>query len=437
MKRLFKMTVACLLATASFAGLTACGDPDDQLQNEANVTISFWNPITGPDSTYMQDLVNDFNREHKGSIYVNADAQAEANHYQRILTSFTDRTTADLCIVHKSRLSSFHRAEKLRDITSMLAEKGIESDDYVGDAWQSGEFDGKMYAVPFDVLPTVLFYNRKLIPEGYSEEQIQSDGFTVDTMLEMMKKAYVDAPISSKKTYGMSFNYSFTEPMFLSFLNQQGVQAVSADAPTVPTFDCEEGYAAATAVKSIPFATDDSGKKVASESGADHLNIFAQGRALFTIDGIWSAPDACKKTDRVDAGVALLPKIDASATDRSVAGDGHSFVLFDNKNVSGEKDAAIATFVKYLIDNSGKWCQGGKVAARKDIENDATYKTLEWANLSGHLEKIVSPVKVYTYDTITDPIGKYVARLCEGTETDVRKAIGDAARDAKEAAEKL
>ena len=124
-------------------------------------------------------------------------------------------------------------------------------------------------------------------------------------------------------------------------------------------------------------------------------------------------------------------------TDRSVAGDGHSFVLFDNKNVSKEKDDAVAVFVKYLIDNSGKWCQGGKVAARKDIADDATYQTLEWANLSEHLEKIVSPVKVYTYDTITDPIGKYVAKLCEGTETDVRKAISDAAKDAKEAAEKL
>ena len=35
MKRLFKITVACLLAATSFAGLTACGDPDEELQNEA------------------------------------------------------------------------------------------------------------------------------------------------------------------------------------------------------------------------------------------------------------------------------------------------------------------------------------------------------------------------------------------------------------------
>lgn len=436
MKKITKKILSLAMAAAMTSGLAACSNADEQLKESAAVTITFWNPITGPDSAYMQELVADFNKANEGQIYVNSDAQAEASHYQRILTSFTDQSTADVTIVHKSRLSSFYRSEKLRDMTEVLNSQGIKGDDYVGDAWTSCEFDGKVYAAPYDVLPTVLFYNRKLIPEGYTEEDILSDDFTVEKMCEMMKAAYEDAPMDNKKVYGMSFNYSFTEPLFLSFLNQQGAYAVSADAPTEPTFACEEGYKSAEAVMNIPFTLTDDGRKVSSESGTDHLNIFAQGRALFTLDGIWSAPDACRKTEKVDAGVALLPKMDASS-ERSVAADGHCFVMFENSKSSAEKDEAIAKFIKYLIDNSGKWCQGGKVAARADITSDAEYLSLEWGYLSNKLENIISPVKVYTYDTITDPIGKYVSDLSEGRATDIKEAIDTAASEAKQAAEKL
>lgn len=450
MKKLLYPFLFISVMTISSLGISSCGKKgssdsdlaipstsvDEGAADLNNVSITFWNPITGPDSTYMQDLIRAFNTAYKGKINVVSDAQAEANHYQRILTSFTDNSTADLCLIHRSRVATFYRANKLRDMTDILTSQEINADDYVGDTYSSGVFDDKVYAMAYDVLPTVLFYNRKLIPEGYTEEMILSDDFTVELMCEMMKEAYVDAPISSKKTYGMSFNYSYTEPMFLSFLAQQGVQAVSEDNPTQPTFANAAGYAAAEAVRSIPFTTDENGKKVSSESGSDHLNIFAQGRALFTIDGIWSAPDACEKTTRVDAGVALLPKMNAEVT-RNVAGDGHSFAMFTNKSMSEDKDKAIGIFMKYLIDNSGIWCQGGKVAAREDIALNEQYQSLEWGYLSNLLTNIISPVKVYTYDTITEPIGSYVAKLCEGQLTDVQGAIDAAAKEAKEAAEAL
>lgn len=401
-----------------------------------NVNITFWNPITGPDATYMQELVKQFNDAYIGKIKVTVDSQAEASHYQRILTSFTDNSTADLTMIHKSRIPSFHRSNKLRDMTALLEGQGIKKEDYVGDLWDSGVFDNKVYGMVYDVLPMVIYYNRNLIPEGYSENDILSEDFTLDTMLEMMKKAYVDAPMPSRRTYGMAFNYAYTENMFLSFLAQQNVKAVEENNPLEPTYACEEGYAAAEAVKSIPLTKNDAGKKVSSESGADHLNTFVQGRALFTIDGIWSAPNACKKTERVDAGVALFPKLNKDV-ERKVFGDGHSLVMFNNKNVSNEKDQAIGIFVKYLIDNSAVWCKGGKVAALDKITANKEYQDLEWGYLSTKLESIVSPTKVYTYDTITNPIGEWVSKLCEETETDVKHCIDSAAKAGKEAASAL
>ena len=444
--KLRKLSIALLMVLVS-ANLSSC-DGGTGTSNSVgisikdvdleNVQVSFWNPITGPDAVYMQDLIKNFNDAYKGKIEIKADSQAEANHYQRILTSFSDNSTADLCMVHKSRLSTYHRANKLRDMTSLLEEIEVKEEDYVADNWSSGEFDGKMYGITYDILPIVLFYNRNLIPEGYTEEMILSEDFTVDTMLEMMKLAYKDAPIANKKVYGMAFNYGYTENMFISFLNQQGAHIVDPANPTVPTYANEAGYAAAEALRSIPFTKNADGIKTASESGTDHLNVFMQGRALFTIDGIWSAPDACNKEylEKLDAGVALLPKVNETAN-RSVFADGHSLVMFNNSSMNADKDLAMQIFIEYLIDNTSYWCQGGKIASRSDVYEDESYKQLEWAYLSNKLSSFVSPDKVYTFDTLANPIGKYVAELCEGTLTDVKAAIDQAAQDAKQAAEKI
>lgn len=444
---MFKKLLVLFLTIFAITSLCACGDEEGTEPsidvnikdvNLENVQITFWNPITGPDAVYMQDLIKNFNKAYNGKIEVKADSQAENNHYQRILTSFSDNSTADLCMVHKSRLSTYYRANKLRDLTSLISELGLKAEDYVGDNWASGEFDGKMYGITYDILPIVLFYNRNLIPAGYTEADILADDFTLDKMLEMMKAAYKDAPMANKKVYGMAFNYGYTENMFVSFLNQQGAHIVDPANPTTPTYANAAGYAAAEAVRSIPFTKTDAGLKTSSESGTDHLNVFMQGRALFTIDGIWSAPDACNKDylDKLNAGVALLPKINDEAS-RSVFADGHSFVMFNTNNSNAEKDLAVSVFLEYLIENSSYWCQGGKISSRSDIFQNEDYQKLEWAYLSNKLSSFVSPDKVYTFDTLSNPIGKYVSELCEGTMTDVQAAINQAAQDGRQTAEQI
>lgn len=429
MKRIFAAVVSVIMTAVCLFGLAGCGG------DEANITIKFWNPITGPDSVYMQDLVDQFNKDNRGEIKVDADPLAEAAHYTRITTSFQDNSSADIALVHQSRLASLDDAGKLRDMTDFLASIGVKSDDYVGDVWTNCSFDGKMKAAPYDVLPIILYYNRDLIPDGYTEEQILADDFSIELMREMMAAAYVHSGRPTNITYGMAFNYSFTDSMFMSFYAQLDGDIVSADDPTEPLYSNASGYAAAEAVKSIALVTDSEGRKVCSASGSDHLNIFGQGRALFTIDGIWSAPDA---VDSVNCGTVMLPKIqDADA--RKCSADGHSFVMFENSNTSDERDAAIVKFMKYLIDNSGRWCEGGKIAARKDIASDTEYQKLEWAHMSNRLDNIKLPVIVYTFDEITKPIGRELSKVCEdkaGAPT-AMKAIQDAADAGRQAAKAI
>ncbi|MCR4660380.1 MAG: extracellular solute-binding protein [Clostridia bacterium] len=403
---------------------------------DSPVNIKFWNPITGPDAGNLQNLVRYWNDTYGNYIKISNDPLAENDHYTRILTSFSDNSTADLTLIHSSRVPVYQRANKLRPMTSMLSKVGISSDQYLESIWNASVFDNDVYALAWDIIPTVFYYNRKLIPEGYTEEMIHSDDFTVATMQEMMKAAYVHNPVLSKRTYGMAFNYAFTENPFISMLYQMGGKPVEDSNPTVPLFNGAEGVAAAEALRSIPFTENEDGYKTASESGSNHLNIFRQGRALFTIDGLWSTNSLVAQNEQIDTGVAFLPKVNESAT-RCTYGDSHVFATFTNNSQSEHKDEAIGLVIKFLVDNSLEWYEGGKVAVRNADINNKKYQELPWAFISQKLDKVVLPQKVYTYSTITGATGEYISKLCEGTLTDVQAALNDCASDASDLVKKL
>ena len=441
-KRLLTAALACVLGFGSIVGFTACSNDNDKLEAAADLTVTFWHPITGPDAEYMQKLIKNFNTEHEGKIFVKDSANAEDTHYTNISNSFNDNSSPDLALIHKSRVAYYEHNDKLRDMTALTQDLKLDSSLYVGDSWTACEFDGKMYAVPFDVLPTLLFYNRKLFPKDKAEAweaEIRSEDFTIARMCEMMQEVYKHSSRAAQKTYGMAFNYSSTDSMFISFLNQQGENVLDESDPKTATYNSAAGVAAAETVKSIPDTKKD-GNKVCSDSGSDHLNTYKQGRALFTIDGIWSAPGACDSTNsKVDTGVVRLPKMNAEAT-RNVSGDGHCFAMFNSakNSMDDERKAAVAEFVQYLIDNSDYWCKGGKIAARSDIADKEEYKALEWGHISNELQYVISPVKVYTYNTIIDPIGKYVSDYVESKNSKtVQQALNDAVKDSNSKAAEL
>ena len=379
------------------------------------VNIKLWTPITGPDSGYLQNLVSKWNSKFGDYLKVTSDPLSEKDHYLRIITSLSDNSTADLTLIHESTVASYQKTGKLRAMDKILANAGIKKEQYLSSFWDVNVYDGKSYALTYDLLPTLLFYNKKLIPQGYSEEMIQSEDFTVEQLREMMVAGYSHDNMDSKKKYGMAFNYAFTEKPFLSLLYEQGGKPVDASDPLTALFNDAKGVAAASALMSIPQTVDASNHIVSSQSGADHLDIFGAGRALFTLDGLWSSTDAILHNDRVDTGVALLPKVASREGNKKTYADSHCFVSFVNKNNNDHRDKAISLLLKYFVGNSAYWCQGGKVAVRSDTLASETYKKLEWSFVSDHLSDICLPEKVYTYNSMVSLLGEYCSKLCEGT----------------------
>lgn len=51
-KKIIAAVLSCTMIAGCVVGMAACGEGSSS--TDAAVTISFWNPITGPDAEYMQ-----------------------------------------------------------------------------------------------------------------------------------------------------------------------------------------------------------------------------------------------------------------------------------------------------------------------------------------------------------------------------------------------
>ncbi len=407
------------------------------------VNLSFWSPIVGPDAGYFQEIITNWNTNYGNWIKISSDPVEEEAHYTRILTSFNDQSTADICLIHKQRLARYARTGKMRDMSSIISNAGLEKSQYIDGAWDDGIIDGKQVGLVADYLPTLLFYNKKLIPEGYTEADILSDDFTYEKLCEMAQAGYVHSPVASKRKYGFAFNYGYCEEPFITNLYGLGEEPVKESDPTKPLYNNEASFKAVKAIESIPFTFKD-GNKVSSDSGSDHRKVFKAGRALFTMDGLWSAESLVLHNDSVDTGVAFLPKVNASAK-RVCYSDAHTFVCFNNKNVSTSRDGAISLFLKYFTANSVHWCKSGKVAARKDTAANEEYKKLDWAFVSNKFDSVVTPGKIYSYQTITSHAAETISEICEGkgedseryTDAEIQAKLDASVEEAKNLVSKL
>jgi multiple sugar transport system substrate-binding protein len=385
------------------------------------VTLTFWNPITGPDGAYVQKLIYDFNKEHKNNIEIKMQSLPEAEYYTKIIAGITDKDLPDVAMLHQVRLAQFVRSGILQDMTQYCESNGYVKEDYFQGAWEAGVFDGKIYALPYDILPMALYYNKEMIPAGYTENDI-AQGLTFAKFLQMAAAATDKSASSSKDhKYGISFNYAYTHPVFSAFLTQLGGKVVSSDEPAEPLFGDAKGVRAAQYLKDIISSQTVSG------SGVNHISIFVQGRALFTMDGVWTAPEF----SNVNYGIVPLPIV-AGKTSKGIS-DGHSFVRFKNNQESTEaRENAFSVFIKYMTDKSGYWAESGKLPALRSVAGSEAYRALPWAPLSDKLEALVSPDKVYTYSVMMDHLAVNMSKVCEGT-LQPAAAVAQAVTDSKQA----
>jgi len=409
-------TVCALLLVVSLL-LSACGGattPTSETTGNACgvVELQYWNPFTGPDGPFMGQMVDAFNASHP-DIKVTMTSQGE--YYTQLTTAAAADTLPDVAIVHADQVPTQAFRNVLRPMDALVAEMGISASDYPAGVWNAGEVAGHRYSIPLDIHPMTMFYNADLL---------KSAGFeTPPTNAEEFEA--IAAALTGNGLQGFDITGGFpVQQIFQQMLHQFGGTEFNADG-TEATWNSEAGVKALQWMKDMQAKYSEPNLEVDAE-----LNAFKTGTVAMVWNGIWQIANITGDGVEFDGRATAVPQI---GPQMAVWAGSHQLTLPVHKTVDPCKDQAAAVFIKYLVENSVTWAKGGQIPAAASVRASAEFKVIEpQASIAPSVEYAFFPPSVPGITDAFGPLGEAVGAVMNGTTSDIKGALDDAAQRANE-----
>ncbi|MFV0504162.1 MAG: ABC transporter substrate-binding protein [Lachnospirales bacterium] len=167
--------------------LTGCGASD---------TITLWNPFTGGDGEYFQEIVDAYNATDPN---MQVEAIITPDIYTKVYTTMNssdENNIPDLLVGHVERIPLFVEQQIINPIDEAIsAQDNINGNNYLPQTWEAGEIDGKRYSVPLDIHSILLYYNVDLV-EKYAPGVMDDKIITWDEVMEIVPKASADGIVT-------------------------------------------------------------------------------------------------------------------------------------------------------------------------------------------------------------------------------------------------
>jgi multiple sugar transport system substrate-binding protein len=392
--------------------LSACGSPvltsiTGGQPNTADVI--FWHLFGGGDGANMTTMVKAF--EKSSGLSVEPTLLSWGNpYYTKLALAASSGRPPDVAISHLSRLPLLAQAGLLEPIADTgAAAAGITQDKFTPAAWSKATVDGKVYAVPLDTHPFVMYYNVDLAkkagllnPAGDGLKPMAGRDDFVDAL-----KAMKDA---SGQYGAISANTADPATCWRWFMTLYSALAgpIVSDSGTKVTIDkaaLEETFAF---MRSL---TGELGLMPGTATDATVTTVFGGGKAGFLFDGVWQvttyAGVKLPNGQPLNFNVVPFPAILGA---KPVAyADSHSLVIPRSSGRSAERTADAVALIKGLLDNSTVWADGGHVPAWLPVQ--ASAKFLAQKPQSNYIQA--------AFNAVYDPPGWYT-----GAGSDFQNAMG-------------
>ena len=360
------------LALATSALLTMGG------ASLATENVVWWDFLSGGDGVRMKALIDRFNTEHDGKIAIDATTlEWGTPFYTRVQTSAAIGEGPDVMTYHVSRVPLGVESGALAPISEDdLAAAGLSADDYAAASWEAAHYDGKLYAVPFDIHSIILYYNKDALAKaGY----LGDDGLPKGLDGAANFKTALEALKANGYDYGVSIHSSTNDSqwrIFLSLLGQQDGIFLNDDGEFLAGDNLDKAVNAASTVADWVV----SGLAPKQTEYEASIALFTSGAAAMHINGVWEVPtftDLAKKGDLgFEWGAIALPALfDHPAT----WADSHVFTIPNNagKEMTPEKKAAVLEVIAWMNKNSLAWADAGHIPAYKPVRESAEFKTMQ------------------------------------------------------------
>jgi multiple sugar transport system substrate-binding protein len=396
-------------ATAATGGETG-GAMTLPAECTGTVELQYWNPFTGPDGPFMGQMVDAFNAANP-NIRVTMTSQAE--YYTQLTTAAAADTLPDVAIVHADQVATQAFRGVLRPIDDLVGTMGIDGGDYPEAVWAAGEVAGQRYAIPLDIHPMTMFVNMELLKAAGINEAPKT--------AEEFEAAAQAVTAGDNKGFLLTGGFPIQQ-IFQQMLHQFGGSEFNEDGTEV-TWNSDAG------VQALQWMKDAQGKYSEPNLEVDaELAAFKTGTAGMIWNGIWQTTNVTGEGVEFESMATAVPQVGPNP---AVWAGSHQLTLPSKANPDPCKDAASAMLIRYLVDNSVTWAKAGQIPASNTVRESADFQAVEpQVNIAPSVENAIFPPSVPGITDAFGPLGEAVGAIMNGTETDIKAALDNAAQRA-------
>jgi multiple sugar transport system substrate-binding protein len=375
------------------------------------IELKFWTLFTGGDGEFFDAMIKDFNAS-QSEIVMKSDTVKFTDYYTKLTAALAARTAPDVVVCHASNLVNYVPNKVFLPLDSYIKKAGVNLSDFEAAALAGCTFNGKTYALPLDVHPLIMYYNKDLLkqagiakaPTTYGE--VLADAKLVQEKTDAIGIACDDATATYKA-------YTFTR-VFMSYLKQQGKAFLNAD-NNKANFNNEAG------AKAYQLICDMVNKDGVTPKGLDYdssVADFKLGKAAFHFNGVW-ATGSFEGQEGLD--FAAVPFPSAFGTNASWT-DSHTFAVPDQRKLDQQKVVAVVKFMDWMTSHGEMWAKAGHIPTRKSVVAKAEFQGLAHRKDYAAAAKYVftppaTPKWAQIYDLTSDCLEAAVAQNADAKAT--------------------
>jgi multiple sugar transport system substrate-binding protein len=333
-------------------------------------TVAYWNLFGGGDGVRMTQMEDTYRKNTPGTP-LQAVTLAWGNPYYTKLTLATvGGKPPNVAVSHLTRMKTLQSAGLLTELDPQdLSRHGMSAEMFNQRAWEAGLVDGKIFAIPIDTHPFVLFYNTDicgkagLLDAGGKLKPIAGPDAFRDALAAVMK---VTGQYGA--THGINGDTASPWRFFQTMYSQLGGQVLADNGTKVVLDD-------AKAKQVLDFMRQLSVEQKLLPTSIDYqgaIALFANGASGFHLNGEWEI--STFQTAKMPFSMTLVPNIFGGPY--AVQADSHTLVIpKGGARDKAQLDRALG-FIKSMLDQSMTWAEGGHVPAWLPVAQSDAYKKL-------------------------------------------------------------
>ncbi len=330
-------------------------------RTETVTKLEYWVLFSGGDARPMQMIVEKFNATHP-AIQVKMKLIRWEQYYPTLKDSIASKNPPDVAIVHASLIKQYVDANAILN----LAPYKKTWDVYPKNILDIIRQDDAYYAVPIDLHPQVLFFNKKYLAQAglldKNQNPIIKSG--AEGFVEFLKTLKQKLPTNIKPLSTPTLDI-YPLWIWYSLYTQQNnnggyIQNNKA------SFNNKQGKRALEVLQKMR-DTGVWGEEIHDEKG---YNLFKFNNAATMVSGVWATWNF-EQNKELEFGVASFPTFFDNS---SAFVDSHTMVV--PKYTDPAKTRAAMDFINWVSENSFQWALCGQVPAHINITSQKNFQEL-------------------------------------------------------------